>query len=67
MANSSIIGKSKEKIVKEFIQNPEIVQAIDSQKIKSSQSEKLIGSHIFDYNQNPFTLTDADTFIEPLD
>lgn len=63
MANSSIIGKSKKKIIKEFIKNPEIIQAIDSQKIDSKQSEKLIGTHIFDYNQNPFTLTDVDTFI----
>lgn len=63
MANSSIIGKSKKKIIKEFINSPEIIQAIDSRKIDIKQSEKLIGTHIFDYNQNPYTLTDVDTFI----
>ena len=63
MANSSIIGESKKKIIKEFIKNTEIIQAIDSHKINMNQSEKLIGTHIFDYNQNPFTLQDSDTFI----
>ncbi len=63
MANSSIIGKSKKKIIKEFIKNPEIVQAIDSREIDAKKTEKLIGTHIFDYNQNPFTLNNVDTFL----
>lgn len=63
MANSSIIGKSKKKIIKEFIKNPEIVQAIDSREIDAKKAEKLIGTHIFDYSQNPFTLNNVDTFL----
>lgn len=61
MANSSIIGKIKRKLIKEFIKDEEIVRAIDSPKITSP--EKLIGSHIFDYQQNPNTINDVLTFI----
>lgn len=63
MANSSIITKSKNKIIKEFIKDPNIIQAIDSSTLNSKQTEKYIGTHIFDYHQNPYTLTDVDTFI----
>lgn len=64
MANSSIIRKAKNKIIKEFIKDPDIVAAIDSNIVKSTnESEKLIYEHIFDYNQNPHTLNDVRTFI----
>lgn len=63
MANSSIITKSKNKIIKEFIKDPNIIQAIDSSTLNLKQTEKYIGTHIFDYHQNPYTLTDVDTFI----
>lgn len=61
MANSSIIRKAKNKIVKEFIKDPEIVTAINSSEVTSP--EKLIGTHIFNYNQNPHTLNTVGTFI----
>lgn len=61
MANSSIIGKVKNKIVREFIKDNGIVSAIDSKTANSP--EDLIYTHIFDYNQNPFTLKDVQTFI----
>lgn len=61
MANSSIIRKAKNKIVKEFIKDPEIVAAINSSEVTSP--EKLIGKHIFNYNQNPHTLNIVGTFI----
>ena len=61
MANSSIIRKAKNKIVKEFIKDPEIVAAINSSEVTSP--EKLIGKHIFNYNQNPHTLNTVGTFI----
>lgn len=61
MANSSIIRKAKNKIIKEFIKDKDIVAAIDSKKI--NKSEELINTHIFDYNQNPHTLNDVGTFI----
>lgn len=63
MANSSIIKKAKNKIIKEFIKDPEIVAAIGSNTVKSSEPQKLLYEHIFDYNQNPHTLNDVRTFI----
>ena len=63
MANSSIIRKAKNKIIKEFIKDSDIVAAINSSKIKPNEPEKLIYEHIFDYNQNPHTLNDVRTFI----
>lgn len=63
MANSSIIRKAKNKIVKDFIKDPEIVAAINSDKIKPNEPEKLINTHIFNYNQNPHTLNTVGTFI----
>jgi hypothetical protein len=61
MANSSIICKAKNKIVRELIKDKEIVDAINSSDVKSP--EKLIGTHIFDYHQNPNTLNTVGTFI----
>ena len=61
MANSSIIGKAKNKIIKEFIKDDAIVSAIDSSTVTSA--EKLIGTHIFDYHQNPNTVNTVETFI----
>ena len=63
MANSSIIKKAKNKIIREFIKDKDIINAIDSSEIKSNEPEKLIGKHIFDYNQNPHTLDKVETFI----
>ena len=63
MANSSIVRKAKNKIIKEFIKDKEIVAAIDSKDIKPNEPEKLIGTHIFNYNQNPHTLNKVGTFI----
>lgn len=63
MANSSIIRKAKNKIVKEFIKDQDIIDAINSSEIKSDEPEKLIGTHIFNYNQNPHTLNIIGTFI----
>lgn len=63
MANSSIIKKAKNKIVKEFIKDPEIIAAINSSEVDSNEPEKLIGKHIFNYNQNPHTLNIVGTFI----
>lgn len=61
MANSTIIGKIKRRIIKEFIKDDDIVAAIDSPDV--TDSEKLIGTHIFDYNQDPNTLNKVMTFI----
>lgn len=63
MANSSIISNAKNKIIKEFIKDKEIVKAINSSKIDENKPEELLYTHIFDYNQNPHTLNDVETFI----
>jgi hypothetical protein len=63
MPNSSIVRIAKNRIIKEFIKDPEIIAAINSYKIKPNEPEKLIGTHIFDYNQNPHTLNMVGTFI----
>ena len=61
MANSSIIGIAKNKIIKEFIKDKEIVQAIHSHTITSP--EQLVNTHIFNYHQNPHTINTVETFI----
>lgn len=61
MANSSFIGKCKNKIIKEFIKDKEIVDAINANDVKSS--EQLVGTHIFNYHQNPNTINIVGTFI----
>ena len=61
MANSSIIGEAKNKIIKEFIKDKEIVAALGCATGESG--EKLVNTHIFNYNQNPNTVNDVKTFI----
>jgi hypothetical protein len=61
MANSSFIGKAKNKIIKEFIKDRDIIAAINSSNVTSP--EKLKGTHIFDYHQNPLTINTVETFI----
>ena len=61
MANSSSISTLKNKIIKDLIGNKDIVKAIDSPDIVLP--EQLINTHIFDYNQNPFTINKNITFI----
>ena len=61
MANSTIVRKAKNRIVREFIKDSDIIAAINSSEIK--EPEKLINKHIFDYNQNPHTLNIVGTFI----
>lgn len=64
MANSSIIGTAKNRIIREFIKDHDIIQAIGNQDVTSvDNAEKLIGTHIFSYNQNPNTLDKVGTFI----
>lgn len=63
MANSSIINKAKNKIVKEFIKDDLLLQAIDSPDLDISKPEKYIGRYIFDFQQNPYTIEDVKTFL----
>lgn len=62
MANSTFIGKAKNKIIKAIIKDNDIITAIGSE-ISTTTPEKYIGTHIFNYNRNPFTLNKAITFI----
>lgn len=61
MANSSIINTAKNKIVKEFIKDKDLVAAIGC--ADGVSAEELVGKHIFDYHQNPNTLKNVQTFI----
>ena len=64
MANSSIIGKAKNIIAREFIKDIDIIQAIGDENITSlDNAEKLINTRIFSYNQNPNTINTVGTFI----
>ena len=61
MANSTIIGKIKRRLIKEMIKDESIINAIDSPDVVVP--DKLIGTHIFDFNQDPNTLQKVITFI----
>ena len=61
MSNSSIIGTAKNKIVKEFIKDDDIVAAIGCDK--GETGEELVNTHIFNYNQDPNTINDVQTFV----
>lgn len=64
MANSEIIGSAKNKIIKEFIKDINIIQAIGNESVTSvDNGEKLVGTSIFTYNQNPNTINEVKTFI----
>ena len=63
MPNSSIIKKVKNKVIRELIKDKEIVNAINSSDVSPSTPEKLINTHIFDFNQNPNTINKVGTFI----
>lgn len=61
MANGSIIGEAKNKIIKEFINDDAIINAINPVEIDSN--EELINKYIFNFHQNPTTINDVKTFI----
>lgn len=64
MANSSIIGRAKNRIIKDFIKDIDIIQAIGDENITSVENgEDLIGTRIFGYGQNPNTINEVGTFI----
>lgn len=48
MANSSIVKKAKNKIIKEFIKDEDIIEAINSSEVDPSEPQKLLYKHIFD-------------------
>lgn len=64
MANSSIISRLKDKLITEIINDEELFRAIDSPTIKSfDDADQLVGTHIFNYHQNPTTIREVQTFL----
>lgn len=63
MANSFIVGDTKNQIIKDFIKDDEIIQALNPQGITLENSEKLVNKYIFNFAQNPITLNEVQTFI----
>lgn len=61
MANSSIIGKAKNEIIKALINDNAIINAIEPDGIESK--EDLINTYIFNFHQNPNTINEVKTFI----
>lgn len=61
MANSLSISSLKNKVIKDLINNNDIVTAIDSSDI--TIPENLFNTHIFDYHINPYTINKAITFL----
>lgn len=61
MANSSLVGSIKSKVIKTLIKDSEIVAAIDASDI--NKPEQLVNTHIFNYHQNPYTIETAGTFL----
>lgn len=64
MANSSIVSKMKDKLITEIINDEALFSAIDSPNIKNFEdADQLVGTHIFNYHQNPLTLKEVQTFL----
>lgn len=64
MANSSIVSSMKDKVMTEIINDETIFHAIDAPSVKDFEdADKLLGTYIFNYHQNPLTLSDVQTFL----
>lgn len=61
MANSLIVTQVKNAVVKDMLNDEEIIKALDAEEI--TDVEDLYGTHIFDYNYNKNTLQTSGTFI----
>lgn len=61
MANSEIVSKIKDRIIKDMINNDTLVAAIDATECE--EPSDLVNSHIFRYNQNPNTVQTSTTLI----
>ena len=63
MANSSIIGKAKNEIIKALINDNAIINAIEPDGIGSK--EDLINNYIFNFHQNPNTINEVKNKLQP--
>jgi hypothetical protein len=62
MAHSSIIQKAKNTLIKELISDQEFLKAINPPD-NDILPEEVLGKYLFDYHQNPLTITEAQTFV----
>ena len=64
MANSSLVTGIKDKVIAEIINDEALFYAINPHDIESFEdSDQMIGTHIFRYNQNPLTLNITNTYL----
>lgn len=64
MANSTIIDKIKNEVIKKIISDRDIFEAIDSEYVNDfEESEELIYKNVFNYNQVPDEKTGNVTYI----
>ena len=61
-ANSRIIEKVKNTIIKELIQDNDFLKALNVPNDQSN-AEDVLGTYIFDYHQNPNTIEKVQSFI----
>lgn len=61
MANSTSISEFKERVVKAITDDDTLFYAFDAKNCENSGD--LINTHIFKYNKNPETITEAITFM----
>ena len=62
MPNSSIISDFKERVVRAIAHDDTLFYAFDAKECENGGD--LINSHIFNYNKNPTTITEAITFMK---
>ena len=61
MANSDIVSSMKEKVISAITHDDTLFAAIDAPECENGGD--LINTHIFRYNKNPNTITNAITFL----
>lgn len=61
MANSTSISEFKENIIKAIAKDDDIFYAFDAKRCENGGD--LINTHLFRYNKNPETITEAITFV----
>lgn len=67
MANSHIVEKVKNIVIKEMIKDDLLIKAIDPPKeLNIKQPQELMNKVIFSYNQDPLTLQNVQTFLTVL-
>lgn len=63
MANSTIVARLKNKVINEIINDEQLYDAIDPTDVSRQEPDLLLGTHVFNYHQNPNTLKEVETFL----